>query len=129
MAKEHQNPPSGELSDTKKKNKSKSRTTNKDKGYNKKRPKYCPNSSKSFNLSRTFRQHHVSTTALKKNNDELAKSLNKCKVAIAAFQTEKIALERENMDLRAENISLRSNVDPSLIESEVRFLCLHSYVY
>ena len=126
MAKDYQGTPSsGEVSEQpvqNRKKKSKSRTSNKDKGSSKKRPKYCPNSSKSFNLSRTFRQHHVSTTALKKNNDELAKSLNKCKVAIAAFQSEKIALERDNMDLRAENISLRSNVDPGLVEAEVLLL-------
>ena len=119
MAKERVEDPR-DLSDPrveKRKKKSKSRTKNRD-GSN--RPKFCPNSSKSFNASRTFRQHHVSTTALKKNNEELAKSLNKCKVAIAAFQTEKLALERDNMDLRAENATLRTNVDPSLIETEVR---------
>ena len=120
MAKERVDDPR-DLSDPrveKRKKKSKSRTTNKD-GSSRSRPKFCPNSSKSFNASRTFRQHHVSTTALKKNNEELAKSLNKCKVAIAAFQTEKLALERDNMDLRAENVTLRTNVDPSLIETEV----------
>ena len=46
-----------------------------------KRPKFCPNSSKSFNLSRTAVQHRsVSVTKLKKNNEELAKALNTHKV-------------------------------------------------
>eukprot|EP00092_Neocalanus_flemingeri_P005808 GFUD01006251.1.p1 GENE.GFUD01006251.1~~GFUD01006251.1.p1 ORF type:complete len:1390 (+),score=406.14 GFUD01006251.1:54-4223(+) len=123
MAKEKQNLPGGE-DEARKKKKSKSRTSGKDGGSgrstSKKRATFCPNSSKSFNMSRSYRQPYVSTSALKKNNDELAKSLNKFKLAIATIQKDKMALERENFDLRAENSSLRSNVDPALIEAEVQ---------
>eukprot|EP00092_Neocalanus_flemingeri_P016972 GFUD01018357.1.p1 GENE.GFUD01018357.1~~GFUD01018357.1.p1 ORF type:complete len:1382 (-),score=385.34 GFUD01018357.1:112-4257(-) len=123
MAKEKQNHPGGG-DEARKKKKSKSRTSGKDGGSgrstSKKRATFCPNSSKSFNMSRSYRQPYVSTSALKKNNDELAKSLNKFKLAIATIQKDKMALERENFDLRAENSSLRSNVDPALIEAEVQ---------
>ena len=120
MAKEKTSDPM-DLSDPKvhkRKKKSKSRTKD-GSGSSRSRPKFCPNSSKSFNASRTFHQHHVSTTALKKNNEELAKSLNKCKVAIAALQAEKLALERDNMDLRAENSTQRALVDHGMVEAEV----------
>jgi len=84
------------------------------------RPTFCINSSKSFNSSRTFfeRQRNISISALKKNNEELAKGLNKCKSAIAALQADKLALERENMDLREEVSILRGHVDQSQVTSE-----------
>ena len=49
------------------------------------RPKFCPNSTKSFNLSttRSNSRLHASTTALKKNNEELAKNLDLAKEVIA----------------------------------------------
>ena len=80
------------------------------------RPSYCPNKSKSFNASRSIhRNYHVSTSALKKNNDELAKSLNKCKGIIAQLKTENLDLERQIMDVRAE----RPQIDEHAIEAEV----------
>merc|ERR1719233_708608 len=80
------------------------------------RPLYCPNKSKSFNASRSIhRNYHVSTSALKKNNDELAKSLNKCKGIIAQLQTEKLDMERQLMEVRAE----RPQMDEHDIEAEV----------
>ena len=79
------------------------------------RPSYCPNKSKSFNASRSIhRNYHVSTSALKKNNDELAKSLNKCRGVIAQLHTEKLDFERQIMDVRAE----RPLIDEHAIEVE-----------
>ena len=89
------------------------------------RPSYCPNKSKSFNASRSIhRNYHVSTSALKKNNDELAKSLNKCKGIIAQLQTEKLDLERQIMDVRAE----RPQIDEHAIEAEVSVIISFFFV-
>jgi len=93
------------------------RKKKKDKSRKGSRPLFCPNKSKSFNASRSFRQNsHISTTALKKNNEELAKSLNKCKGVIAQLQSEKLDMERQLMDLRAE----RPQIDEHFIETEVQ---------
>ena len=84
------------------------------------RPTFCVNSSKSFNSSRSYfdRQRNISISALKKNNEELAKGLNKCKGAIAALQADKLALVRQNMELREEVGILRGHVDQSQLSSE-----------
>ena len=85
------------------------------------RPKFCPNTSKSFNLSLSrSRQVHVSSTLLKKNNDELAKTLNLCKVAMARLEKEKAAKDAEIMELTIENNQLRAGPDPQDIEAEVQ---------
>ena len=86
-----------------------------------KRPKFCPNTSKSFNLSLSrSRQVHVSSTLLKKNNDELAKTLNLCKVAMARLEKEKAAKDAEIMELTIENNQLRAGPDPQDIEAEIQ---------
>jgi len=115
MAKERTN--TLDVSDDKvvKRKKMKSRVKKDERG--KGRASFCPNKSKSFNSSnRSYRGHHVSTTALKKNNEELAKSLNKCKGVIAHLQTEKLELESKLMELRAE----RPQFDDAAVEAEVQ---------
>ena len=84
------------------------------------RPTFCVNSSKRFKLSRSYfhRQRSISISALKKNNEELAKGLNKCKGAIAALQSDKLSLERQNMELREEVGLLRGHVDKSQLSNE-----------
>ena len=123
MAKEASSDVDGDARVEKRKKKSKSRKNLGHGGTH--RPSYCPNKSKSFNASRSLHQIiRVSTTALKKNNDELAKSLNKCKGIIAHLQTEKLDLERQLMEMRAE----RPLMDEHAIESEaskIIFFFLH----
>jgi len=86
------------------------------------RPKFCPNSSKSFNLSttRSNSRLHASTTALKKNNEELAKNLNFAKEVIAKLQKENGAKDAESMELRMELGQLRAGPDPNQIEMEIQ---------
>ena len=124
MAKEASSDVDGDARVEKRKKKSKSRK-NLGHGGGTHRPSYCPNKSKSFNASRSLHQNfRVSTTALKKNNDELAKSLNKCKGIIAHLQTEKLDLERQLMEMRAE----RPLMDEHAIESEAsKIICFFLY--
>ena len=86
------------------------------------RPKFCPNSTKSFNLSttRSNSRLHASTTALKKNNEELAKNLNFAKEVIAKLQKENGAKDAENMELRMELGQLRGRPDPHDVEIEIQ---------
>jgi len=113
MAKERTNPLDCSDDRVGKRKKTKSRSKRDERG--KGRPSFCPNKSKSFNASttRSFHRHRVSTTAIKKNNEELAKSLNKCKGVITHLQSEKLELERKNMELRAQ-------FDEATIEAEVQ---------
>ena len=86
------------------------------------RPKFCPNSSKSFNLSttRSNSRLHASQTALKKNNEELAKNLNFAKEVIAKLQKENGTKDAENMELRMELGQLRAGPDPHDVEMEIQ---------
>ena len=86
------------------------------------RPKFCPNSSKSFNLSttRSNSRLHASQTALKKNNEELAKNLNLAKEVIAKLQKENGTKVAENMELRMELGQLRAGPDPHDVEMEIQ---------
>ena len=87
----------------------------------KKRPAYCPNTSKSFNLSISrSKRFEVSSSALKKNNEELAKNLNLYKVAVARLEKERATQEAEIMDLRMEIGQLRAAPDPQDVEAEVQ---------
>ena len=87
-----------------------------------KRPTFCPNSSKSLNLSTTRSQRFeaVNAAALKKNNEELAKTLNQYKEALARIDKEKTTKDAEIMDLRMEIGQLRAAPDPQEIEAEVQ---------
>ena len=89
----------------------------------KKRPKYCPNSSKngnrSFNLSRSRVQCRASETALKKNNEQLAKALNSHKIIIGELRAELVLKDRRIQEVLSESASLRLSVDPALVEAEV----------
>ena len=86
------------------------------------RPKFCPNSTKSFNLSttRSNSRLHASTTALKKNNEELAKNLNLAKEVIAKLQKDNGVKDAENMELRMELGQLRGRPDPQDVEMEIQ---------
>ena len=56
-----------------------------DKGKKKKRPKFCPNAAKKFNLNSSrsnSRLHSEAEEELKRNNAELARSLNLHKVRL-----------------------------------------------
>ena len=89
----------------------------------KKRPKFCPNSSKngnrSFNLSRSRVQCRASETALKKNNEQLAKALNSHKIIIGELRAELVLKDRRIQEVLSESASLRLSVDPALVEAEV----------
>ena len=56
---------------------------------------------------------------LKKNNAELAKSLNDHKEALAQIVREKAEYEREIMDLKVELSQLRGSQDPAEVEAEI----------
>jgi len=82
------------------------------------RPKFCPNSSKSLNLSRSLLTPGQAETlitlqknnaALQKNNEELAKALNSHKECIAELKAEKNELRLEVMGLREELVMLRGS--------------------
>ena len=65
----------------------------------------------------------MSTYTYKKINDQLAKNLNRTKVSLAMAQDDKLALEREMMDVKEENALLRSRegqVDQQTLESEIQ---------
>jgi len=90
----------------------------------KKRPKYCPNSSKngnrSFNLSRSRVICRASETALKKNNEQLAKALNSHKITIGELRAELVLKDRRIQEVMAEAASLRqAAADPALVEAEL----------
>ena len=89
----------------------------------KKRPKFCPNSSKngnrSFNLSRSRVLCRASETALKKNNEQLAKALNSHKITIGELRAELVLKDRRIQEVLSESASLRLSVDPALVEAEV----------
>ena len=86
----------------------------------KRRPTFCPNFSRSFNASRSIRRNRFSNSAVKKNNTELAKTVNKLKMIIGDFQKEKMTLQCEIMELKQENIRLKSNsMDQTTMELEV----------
>ena len=85
------------------------------------RPKFCPNSTKSFNLStRSNSRLHASTSALKKNNEELAKNLNVAKEVIAKLQKDIGVKDAENLELRMELGQLRGRPDPHDVEIEIQ---------
>ena len=89
----------------------------------KKRPKFCPNSSKnnnrSFNLSRSRVLCRASETALKKNNEQLAKALNSHKIIIGELRAELVLKDRRIQEMITEAASLRLAVDPALVEAEL----------
>ena len=110
-----------EVARKKKKKRKDSDATGSSKG--KKRPKFCPNSSKngnrSFNLSRSRVQCRASETALKKNNEQLAKALNSHKITIGELRAELVLKDRRIQEILAESASLRLSVDPALVEAEL----------
>ena len=111
----------GEVVARKKKKKRKDSDATGSKG--KKRPKFCPNSSKngnrSFNLSRSRVLCRASETALKKNNEQLAKALNSHKITIGELRAELVLKDRRIQEVLSESASLRLSVDPALVEAEL----------
>jgi len=86
-----------------------------------KRPTFCPNSSKSFNLSLSrSKNYYEASSELRKNNTDLAKSLNLHKTALANLERERRAQDAEIMELRIENAQLRAGPDPQDVEAEVQ---------
>ncbi|XP_023338428.1 uncharacterized protein LOC111709072 isoform X2 [Eurytemora carolleeae] len=82
----------------------------------KKRATFCPNSSnKSLPKTRnkSYQWSGVSKSALKKNNDELAKVLNRYKGGFAEKEKEILSLKSEIMALNQENNALRLQMDQS----------------
>jgi len=77
---------------------------------------YCPNRSNSRSFSRsknmsTDRWPTLSKTALKKNNEELAKGLNKYKQLLALKEEELIQLRDKNLEQNHENAVLRTQTE------------------
>ena len=81
--------------------------------------KYCPNKSKSLNLSSTTSSRSLSDATVKHlraNNEELAKSRNELKENCARLIKENSDLKKENMELQ---INLRRVPDSTDVEAEV----------
>merc|ERR1719334_1803563 len=70
-------------------------------------------------MSRSLFQHRISVSALRKNNEQLAKNLNTCKMTIGELKAELVEKERKMQDLQTEVASLRVGVDPGALQAEV----------
>jgi len=92
------------------------------KGKKKKRPKFCPNSSKNsaLNASQSGSRRFEVEEELKKNNADLAKALNQHKSSLAQLFAEKQSQEAEMMELKMELSQLRALQDPGELELEVQ---------